>query len=666
MEEFKDKFIADAIELLENLEKGLLELESNPDNTEIIEEIFRGLHTLKGASAMYGFFKIGELIHLFENVYECVRADKCKVSSKVVDLSFQVVDFTTNHLKLGEDVSDSSIAEFMQIEDKISELLQGRKQEKKEKETDITDNELDKTYYIRFSTDKEFESRGVSIKSIFYELDTIGSLITIPIKKKGETKKDWEIFFVSKVPVEEVEDAFFFMLDIVSIEVLATHNLFLNKEFNSYVQKNAVLKKPNNIEELKAIIDIKENEEKAVDIEKKEKAESKKTGGVDYLKVPSEKLDELMDLLSELVTAKAELGMAIKKERYKKLFKMIESVDKITNRFRKNILNIRLIQIKSLYVTFLRLVRDISKQLDKKIEFVAEGLETELDKKLIESLESPLTHLIRNCIDHGIETEEEREKAGKPVKGKISFNTFRSGSDIIIEIVDDGRGIDKEKIRRKAIEKGLINSDTELSDKQLYDLIFVPGFSTAQGLSNISGRGVGMDVVKKNIGQLRGSVNIFSESGKGTTFRIKLPVSLSIIDTLLVQSGKQYFAIPLLTVSKCTILRETDLQKTINHQLEVDDELVPYINLREVFAINGVVPRSQRSVIVTNGFHDVGIVVDKVIGEYQAVLKPFDGYLINQQYYTGASMLADGQLAVILDTNKLIENSEQLTKKQAI
>jgi len=663
MQEFKDRFIVDALELLAKLEKSLLMLEVKPDNILIVEEIFRGLHSLKGASGMYGFNKIGQLMHLIENVYEEIRDGKLKVDIEIVNLSLEVVDFTNNVLKLGEDVSDSSIAEYEKIKGQITDYLGQFDEAENEIVDEFHDNDSDKTFYVSFTLDEGFEKRGIQLDSIFRELDELGSIVSIPIKKEDDSLEAWEVFIVSKSPLSDIEDVFIFMMDIVTIELLANENLFLNDEFNSVVQKNSSLKQKNDLRELKNIIKkAVTKEEVNPETEIKVRPESSKSS-INFLRVSAEKLDEQMDLLSELVTAKAELRLIVEKEGYKKLFKLLESIDKTTNRFRKNILNVRLVQIKTLYVVFLRLVRDMSHRLDKKIEFVAKGLETELDKNIIDSLESPLTHLIRNSLDHGIETIEEREKAGKKAKAIIGFNTYRSGSDIIIEIGDDGRGMDKTKIKKKAIDKGLITEDTELTDKQLYDLIFLPGFSTAQNLSEVSGRGVGMDVVKRSINQLRGDVEIHSVHGKGTTIIIKLPMSLSIIDTLLVQSGKQYFAIPLPSIHKCTQLKSADLEQTENNQLNVEDKLVPYIYLREVFAINGQVPESQRVVIVSNGAQEVGLIVDKVIGEYQAVLKPFDGYLINQKYLTGASLLADGQLCVILDTNKLIDNSKSIADK---
>jgi two-component system, chemotaxis family, sensor kinase CheA len=365
-------------------------------------------------------------------------------------------------------------------------------------------------------------------------------------------------------------------------------------------------------------------------------------------------------LLSELVTAKAELRLIVENEKYRKLFKLVESIDKITNRFRKNILNARLVQVKTWYVMFLRLVRDISKKLNKNVEFLAEGLETELDKNIIDSLESPLTHLIRNSLDHGIESPEERVKQGKPAKGTITLKAYHSGSEIVVEIVDDGHGLDKEKICQKAISKGLIEADAQLTEKQIYDLIFIPGFSTAQNLSEVSGRGVGMDVVKKAISQLRGEISIKSIQGIGTSVIIKLPMLLSIIDTLLIKTGAQYFAIPLPDVYKCTQLKTSDLEQTDNNQLRVEGELIPYINLSKVFNINSEQSERRKLVVIQNSGKHIGLIVDEVVGEYQAVLKPFDGYFINKQYFIGASMLADGHLCVILDTSKLI--NDKLTK----
>jgi two-component system, chemotaxis family, sensor kinase CheA len=659
MDSFRERFVGEALDLLSKLEKALLMLEVKPDNTLITEEIFRGLHTLKGSSAMYGFEKVGHLMHLVENVFDKVRDKQIKVDYKIINLSLEVVDFTNKILKLNNDVSPSAIHGYNKLAEQIEQIIGIDKKAIIDNEIKNKENNSDSqhTYFIKFTIDRDFEKRGIQLESMFKELESIGSLILIPLEENGENNGSWEIFVVSKASYIDIEDVFIFLMDIVHIEKLADENLFLNSAFKLTVQKNAALKKPNDLNELKRIATQKKKEESKLTYLP---AEPVSQLGTNFLKVAAEKLDEQMDLLSELVTAKAELRLIVENEKYRKLFKLVESIDKITNRFRKNILNVRLVQVKTWYVMFLRLVRDISKQLNKNVAFVAEGLETELDKNIIDRLESPLTHLIRNSLDHGIETPEERLKLGKPEKGTIKLKAYHSGSEIAIEIIDDGRGIDKEKIRQKAINKGIFEADVILTDKQIYDLIFLPGFSTAQNLSEVSGRGVGMDVVKKAITQLRGEIDIKSTEGVGTNILIKLPMLLSIMDTLLIRSGEQYFAIPLPEVYKCTQLKSQELELSDNNQLNIEGELIPYINLREVFHINGTLPEKQKLVVIFNSGKHVALTTDEVIGEYQAVLKPFDGYFINNQYFTGASLLADGHMCVIIDTARLL--SDKLNK----
>jgi len=656
MTDFKERFIAEAMELLSKLEKGLLLLEVKPDNILLIEEIFRGLHTLKGSSAMYGFEKVGHLMHLIENVFEKVRSKQIIADNHIINLSLDVIDFTNKVFKLNEDVSLSAHNEYNALIERINQVTGTDVNANKETNLEVKniDRNVYHTYFVSFTLDKDFEKRGIKLDAIFKELESIGSIISIPIKEKKDTLSSWEIFLISKSSLDDVEDVFIFMIDIAKIEKLGDENLFLNKEFNAIVQKNAAIKQRNNIAELKKAA----NPEKAENKEDKKQATADLTqqSNANFLRVAAEKLDEQMDLLSELVSAKAELRLIVEDEKYRKLYRLVESIDKITNRFRKNILNVRLVQVKTWYVMFLRLIRDISKQLNKNVEFVAEGLETEIDKNIIDRLESPLTHLIRNSLDHGIESSEERVKAGKNPKGTITLKASHSGSDIYIEIKDDGKGIDKEKIRLKAISKGLIEEGTSLTEKQIYDFIFLPGFSTAQNLSEVSGRGVGMDIVKKSINHLRGEIEVKSIEGAGTSVIIKLPMLLSIIDTLLIRSGEQYFAIPLQEVNKCTQLRLHELNQSVNNQLAIEGELIPYIYLRHVFGINNQEPEKQRIVIIKGNNKKVGLIADEVIGEYQAVLKPFDGYYINNQYFIGASLLADGHLSVILDTSKLIED----------
>ena len=657
MDNYKEQFVAEALELLMKLEKGLLSLEEAPDDNQQIEEIFRGLHTLKGSSAMYGFEKVGHLMHLIENIFEKVRTKSQKADSNIISLSLEVVDFCSKMLSLNDEKSEGIVHYYNGLIYKIQQTVDMTVPVQESVARDL--QALTVTYFVSFTIDDSFSQRGIKLDSIFEELEKLGTVISILVEESVDGKKSWEIFIVTAAFLQEIEDVFLFMIDIAAIEKLADQNLFLNDEFKQVVQKNAVLKCRNNLQELKAIIS-KNHGEKSESQNNRSVQEQAQLTSKNYLRVAAEKLDEQMNLLSELVTVKAELRLIVENEKYAKLYKLVESFDKVTNRFRKNILNVRLVQVKNWYVMFLRLVRDVSKQLNKEVEFLAEGLETEIDKNIIDSLEGPLAHLLRNSLDHGIESPDERVKAGKPPKGSITLRAYHSGAEIVIEIEDDGRGFNKEKIRRKAISKGLIDNDTAISDKQLYDFAFQPGFSTAQNVSEVSGRGVGMDVVKKSVNQLRGDIEIHSEQGKGSTVSIRLPMLLSIIDTLLLRSGEQYFAIPLTDVNKCTQLYSSELEETVNNQLTIYGELTPYINLRKVFAIAGTQPEKQKIVIVENNGKNVGLITDEVVGEYQAVLKPFDGYYINKQYFIGASLLADGHLCVILDTMKLLSDMANL------
>lgn len=655
MDNYKAQFSAEASDLLTKLEKGLLALETKPDDQILIEEIFRALHTLKGSSGMYGFTELGHLMHLTENLFEIIRRGERKIEQKIIGLALEIVDFCNTLLKIDNEMSEQVFAEYQLLLEKIKALDHTRPAH------DYSENMPEmlasgngiQTYWINFPVDQEFEKRGIRVNSLIQELEDLGQVVSVPVKSESNGEVNyWDLFLVSSVSCSDIEDVFLFLADIVVVEKLAAENLFLNNEFKQTVQKNATLKLKNNRNELLGIVERIQNE-------KYRKSSSGKPASdlpvnKSFLKVSSDKLDEQLNLLSELVTVKAEIRLLVESEKNTKLIKLVESLDKVTNKFRKNILNVRLVQVKQWYVLFLRLVRDISKQLGKEVEFIAEGLETEIDKNIIDSLEGPLTHLIRNCLDHGIEMPDERIQAGKPAKGSVSLKAYHSGSEIILEIGDDGRGFSKDLIQQKALSKGLITSDAAIGEKQLFDFVFLPGFSTSSEVSELSGRGVGMDVVKKAVNQLRGDIEVHSIEGEGTSFIIRLPMLLSIIDTLLIRSENQYFAIPLLEVQKCSQVVTAQLQESSNELLPLNGELLPYVNLRKVFGVGGQIPDKQKIIVVENSAGCVGLIADEVIGEYQAVLKPFDGYFVNQQYFIGASLLADGHLCVILDTQKLI------------
>jgi two-component system chemotaxis sensor kinase CheA len=323
-----------------------------------------------------------------------------------------------------------------------------------------------------------------------------------------------------------------------------------------------------------------------------------------------------------------------------------------------------LVPINNMFGRFQRMVRDISGSLGKEIDFVTEGGETELDKTIIETLTDPLMHILRNSLDHGIEKAEDRLKIGKPTKGTVVLKAYYSGVFVYIQISDDGKGLDTKAIRNKAISKGIIKEDDILSEKELFDLIFYPGFSTAKEITDVSGRGVGMDVVKRNIADLKGTILVNSVLNEGTTLTIKLPLTLSIIDGLLIAIHNVNYIIPLSVIIKCYEVNNTELTNNFNRLILLDQEQIPFIDLREEFNHEAGASSLSQIIVVNNGEKKVGICVDFIVGEYQAVIKPIGKYYKNQDFVSGATILGDGTIALVLDTNKIIEQFTQPSNKK--
>src|SRR5208282_958297 len=372
------------------------------------------------------------------------------------------------------------------------------------------------------------------------------------------------------------------------------------------------------------------------------------------IRVASGKLDNLVNLVGELVTVQARLTQTAAGRRDPVLLSIAEEVERLTDELRDNTMNIRMLPIGTTFSKFKRLVRDLSKELGKEIDLVTEGAETELDKTVIEKLNDPLVHLIRNSIDHGIEPPDSRKAVGKSGKGTIHLSAMHSGAHVLIQIRDDGAGLDKDAIRAKAVEKGLISSDAELPEKEIFALVLAPGFSTAKAVTSVSGRGVGMDVVKQAIDALRGTIDISSNKGTGTTITLKLPLTLAIIDGLLVRIGEDHFVLPLSVVKECVELMKEDAAEAHGrHIANVRGRIIPYIKLRERFGINGIVPDIEQIVIAEIGDDNIGFVVDAVIGEHQTVIKSLGTFYKNVEGVSGATILGDGTVALILDASQI-------------
>lgn len=428
------------------------------------------------------------------------------------------------------------------------------------------------------------------------------------------------------------------------------HSIAINQGESTVDEMQLVLSK---------LLNKKGQQEPVPEEEPKQKTPKKAKRDSNTIKVDATKLDELVTLVSELVTLNSRLQLEANNSDNDELKKTVKSVSKLSKRFRDNALELRLIPVKVLELKMQRLIRDLSKQLSKDIKFIVDGTSTELDKNIIARLESPIMHILRNSIDHGLESAEERISLGKPKEGVVKFISFYSGSNVFIQIQDDGKGIDPEKIKSKAIEKGLIDPSVTLEKSEVFKLLFRPGFSTASEITNVSGRGVGLDVVKSEIMAMRGEIDIESEIGLGTSFTLKLPLTLSIIDTLVTKVNDTTVLIPREFILQTTLLEH---KSHVADKIEFNGQLIPSISLRNEFNEGVAELKKSNVVIVNQNNKQYALVVDKIYGEHQAVVKPLGYYNGDHNYFSSASVMGDGGLALILDVTKLINSKKSNSK----
>ncbi len=675
MDTFQKKFIEEAYEHIEDIEQALLEMDSDMQSKSLVERIFRAMHSLKGGGSMFGFEKVSDFTHHLETVYDLVRNNEMEVSRELLDLTLLAVD----HLKLllDEDNHDSNqlLGNQQHLLIKIEELSTGNLTSNNEKNEEMVSNasteEGVKTYFIHFEPNARIFDNGTNPLYLIDELSMLGEIFSIPHVSKTptldiiETEKCytyWEVFLATKEDVHGISDVFIFVEDDCKIEIekLADHNLFLHDTFNQKIQEIKTSLKNADLTKLKKFIGslsqkTDDQSQTSDSVPEENKPMRQKEHAISSIRVASEKLDQLMNLVSELVTVQARLSLYSEDDGSPELMMISENVQKLSRQLRDIAFSVVLIPIENMITRFQRLIRDLSNELQKDVTFITEGTETELDKTIIESLTDPLMHILRNSIDHGIENAADREKAGKPVKGTIKLKAFYSGANVHIQISDDGKGIDMDKIRDKAIEKGLVASDTPLTKKEILDLVFLPGFSTAVNVTDVSGRGVGMDVVRRKIADIRGEVELDSDKGIGTTITIKLPLTLSIIDGLLVKVLDTHYIIPLMVVDKIYAARHDDLINAFNNLIVLDGEQVPFHYLRKEFNFPENEVSMEQVVVVRFEDQRIGLAVDNVVGEYQAVLKPLGKHYKEQDMISGATILGDGTVALVLDTNKAIK-----------
>lgn len=668
MDSNQKRFVEDALDLLNELDEGLLQLEANPQASAPLEQVFRTMHTIKGGANMFGFENIGELAHHLETLYDLVRQGKMQVSDGLISITLHAFDKVRDLFKEkdatkinnGEVLKDhlKTAVDFL----KVAEAGQAGTLLSQPSNT-IKKDEL-ATFFLRILPTVNITEDGTHpLVFIIQDIAALGTSRVFLSKKDSGEIAHWEVFLTTTAPQAELESYFMFVDNecAVSYKKYTCCDLFEQPEFITYL--DSLQGQPLNEERIQEIVALRmaafalQQEEEDSD----ETAITKKRNANDtYIKVSKRKVDDLLNWISELIILQAQLATTAAPFQSTGMTEVIEQLEMVTTRLRDTSLEIGLVPVETLVTKFKRSVRDLSKTLNKKVNFLSEGAETEMDKDVIELMAEPIIHIIRNAIDHGIETPEERKASGKSEHGMVKLKAFNSSSYVNIIISDDGKGIDQSRVLVKAKEKGLVPHDAQLTEEEIFNLIFHPGLSTASSVSDVSGRGVGMDVVKQKIHELRGYVSVKSIVGKGTSIHIKLPLSRSIIEGLLVRVADTRYVIPLNIVDRIDRVEYTTLDRThaVHKSIIVNEEPLSVFSLRERFHRGSLCPKTSDIISVTVNGLKKGIAVDLIEGKMQTVLKPLGEVYQRQDFISGSTILGDGSLALVLDPFRLFQLSD--------
>jgi two-component system, chemotaxis family, sensor kinase CheA len=695
VKELRATFKEEAYELLAELESALLELEKMPDDAEQIGRAFRAMHTIKGSGGTCEFHDISAFTHELESIFDKIRNGKTRATKKIIDLTLlardQIKTLLDRYYLNGFVDESKSVQIITALREQASDGNAPVKT-KTEPESTVSMNKgvgRSVTYRIRFWPHPEVFVQGIDPLKLLNELRTLGACKVVAqteaIPYLGNIDPHacytyWDIILTTSLGLNAIEDVFIFIKETSYVKIsVIDHEGHIDNEA-AYKKLGEILLERGDLanEDLEKVLNsqkkvgemlvetgiISPGKVQSALVEQqhvREMREQRKSAdALTSIRVATDKLDSLVNLVGELVTVQARLSQTALSTQHVELSAIAEEVERLTVSLRDNTMNIRMLPIGTTFSRFKRLVRDLSTKLGKEIELTTNGAETELDKTVIERLSDPLVHIIRNSIDHGIEDPETRAAAGKARCGTIHLSAVHSGAHVLIRVEDDGSGLDAAAIRMKAADKGLLQKDTDIAEDKLWELILEPGFSTAKVVTGISGRGVGMDVVKQAIDALHGSIEISSTKGKGTSIMLKLPLTLAIIDGFLTRIGEEHFIFPLSLVEECVELTRNGSHTTHGRRLaSVRGQLVPYIRLREYFQTGGESPVFEQIVITNVNNRRVGMVVDTVVGEHQTVIKSLGRFYRNAEGISGATILGNGAVALILDIPKLVRLVER-------
>lgn len=664
MSQYMDMFLEESLENLQTLNENLLKLEKSPEDSETINTIFRVAHTLKGMAGSMGFTNIAELTHKMENVLDKFRSGILKVTSDVLTILFNCLDILENMVDNVKEGSD----EVIEIESIINSLDNIEKGNRVVITTDspkssnsavninatngaafdlnvydinIIDQAHQRNYFvykIGVNLNKDCLLKSARAFLVYKTLEDIGEIVkTIPSSEDLEQENFDFSFSVMLISMKSSEEVKKLVLNISEISSV-------------YVDEIKQETKPQNADDtIEELVELKNTEN--VKVLKDDDKTTKKAH--QSVRVDLERLDKLMNLVGELVIQRTRLEQLSDGNKVTELHETLEQVGRISSDLQDLVMKVRMLPVERVFNRFPRLVRDLSQELNKEIEFIIKGENTELDRTVIDEIGEPLVHLIRNCADHGIESAEERIKNGKNSKGTIKLTAYQEGNKAVIKVEDDGKGLDVEKIKKKAINSG-INVDG-MNTNDIKNLVFIQGFSTSDKVTDVSGRGVGMDVVKTKISALGGTIELISEQGKGTSVIIKLPLTLSIIQALLVKVGNECLAISLGFVDKVINIKESDIKYTNNKEVILyRNSVIPVLRLSEKLNLKSAESTAKFVVIVNVGEKAVGLIVDSLLGQQEIVIKQLGEILKNLKEYVGATILGDGLVTLILDVAALV------------
>ncbi|MCF7621775.1 MULTISPECIES: chemotaxis protein CheA [Bacillaceae] len=677
MNQYLEVFIEESKEHLQTCSEQLLVLEKNPEDLSIVNEIFRSAHTLKGMSATMGYEDLANLTHKMENVLDAIRNSQIVLSPELFDVIFLAVDdleAMVMSIAEGGDGKRNVMGVVHQLEmiekgespvsSIIAEVAAASAVLEKEEMTVVEYDEFEWTV-LQQSKDQGFSSFEISIglredcllkaARVFMVFEVLEKSCEVikshpPVELLEEEQFDqrFTITVVTRETSDEIKNKIMKVSEVDQVVVIALDLEHLRYAAHSKDYKVTEIPKQET-----------NNAELPTEYDDKKKQAPVKTASSKTIRVNIERLDILMNLFEELVIDRGRLDQISSDLDNQELHETVERMSRITSDLQTIVLNMRMVPVETVFNRFPKMVRQLARDLNKKVNLEINGAETELDRTVIDEIGDPLVHLIRNAMDHGIETPEERLAKGKNEEGKILLKAYHSGNHVFIEIEDDGAGINKDRVLNKALSNGILTKETAatLTDKQIYELIFASGFSTAETISDVSGRGVGLDVVKNTIESLGGSVTIDSKENEGSIFLIQLPLTLSIISVMMVAIQNEKYAIPLSSIIETAIIKKADIMNAHNQQvIDFRGKVLPLLFLKDIFEvpINQEEEESLSVVIVRKGDKLAGLVVDSFIGQLEIVLKSLGNYLTSAFAISGATILGDGQVALIIDCNTLI------------